>query len=59
MVLKHNKVMDMNRKGMEISVIGKLILGLIVLFIIMGIVIFMTQDGSNIIDEMINIFRFS
>jgi len=53
------KVIKMNRKGMEVSVLGKIILGLIVLFIILGIMVFMTQGGTNVIDEIINVFRFS
>ena len=53
------KVMKMDRKGMEVSVLGKIILGLIVLFIILGIIVFMTQGGTNVIDEIINVFRFS
>jgi hypothetical protein len=43
---------------MEISVLGKIILGLIILFVLIGIILFITTGGIDILEILISAFRF-
>lgn len=49
----------MDKGGIEISMIVKLILGLVVILIIIGILLLISTGGTEALETIINIFRFA
>ena len=49
----------MDKRGMEVGTIGKIILGLITLLVIVGIFLLLTGPANEQIERLIGFFRFS